>query len=237
MKATLALFLLFPIVLPAEEPTGPEQWIDRPIPQLVLADGKEFHSVVITAIHADAIEIRHGSGLARVPMESLKSEARAALGYDPEAAKLARARFEAEKSADLAAARARGDAARAAQQARRAAQMADEKQKAARAAKLAASTQGRFKVLSIVPDTGLLVRDYYPGSSGGVASAVAQIFGRSRYIAPRTGNTVYLLRNYEGPALADDDTFAARTVATNEIFQYTSSFGALTTVKVIEVVR
>lgn len=68
---------LLPLLLTANE------WEGKTVPKLVLADGTTYTEVTFSIIDNDAITITHSEGLARVPMESLKPEARAALGYNP----------------------------------------------------------------------------------------------------------------------------------------------------------
>jgi len=87
MKMLSLFFLCLALPSLAEE-TNP--WLNKVIPQLVLASGKVYETVKITRIEPDAVTISHEAGIMRIPMEALKPEAQEALGYDPEKAAEAR---------------------------------------------------------------------------------------------------------------------------------------------------
>lgn len=101
MKAAVAVLAPLLCAASLSLSAAPADWLNKPIPKLVLADGREYSDVTITEIAVDSIAIRHAGGVGRVPMEALKPESQAALGYDP--AKAAEARKAAKEAADAAA--------------------------------------------------------------------------------------------------------------------------------------
>lgn len=70
---------------------GPEEWLNKEVPRLTLADGTIYTSVKFTEIFPHQITIRHAGGITRIPIEALNPEAQAALGFDPTKAAEARA--------------------------------------------------------------------------------------------------------------------------------------------------
>lgn len=98
--ATFIALLLLSAWLPCS--ADPADWLNRPIPKLILANGKEYSDVTITEISADSIAIKHAGGIGRIPMEALKPESQQALGYDPAKAGEARAAAAEARAAAMA---------------------------------------------------------------------------------------------------------------------------------------
>lgn len=73
-----------------QPPNPVETWLNKKVPQLLLADGKIFKDVTFTKIEPDAITITHSGGVQLILMELLRPESQKALGYDPEKAAKAR---------------------------------------------------------------------------------------------------------------------------------------------------
>jgi hypothetical protein len=91
------LFLTFGLIA-----AEPNEWQGKKVPQLVLADGKTYTDVTFTDIGASSVAIKHAGGLARIPLEALKPEARQALGYDAVAAAKEKAQQEEARIAEEA---------------------------------------------------------------------------------------------------------------------------------------
>jgi hypothetical protein len=61
----------------------PSDWINKPIPKLILEDGTVYSDVTIIGISDKFIAIKHTSGEGTIPMVLLRQESQTALGYDP----------------------------------------------------------------------------------------------------------------------------------------------------------
>lgn len=212
---------------------APTDWLNKEVPQLVLASGKTYTKVKFTKIEPDAVTISHAAGISRIRMEDLTEEGRTALGYDPEAAAQARAKFEAEQRAALQKQQAAIQQRQAAQQEIAAAKAKQEQIKKD-------SRRGTFKVGQVLPEEGgYLVYGYSRGGrAGSFASAVRLAGGGGGgggYVPPRTDSTPIFLRGSTGTGTVDDEILEVRYIETEETFSYESLSGTRT-VKVYELI-
>lgn len=200
LSALLALACL-PLLVDGGEPN---EWLGKQVPQLVLANGRTYAGVTFKGIEPDAVTIAHADGVARIPMEELKPEAREALGYDPAAAARKRA-------AETAAARRDAEARR-----------------------LADIPVRLYKVRGVLPDGPLVSVHYRGGLIAPEQRAINSLFGGGSGYAPAyTEKEIFLLRGAKGRQFVDDQVIAAQASATGETFQYASTLGRLVTVAVL----
>lgn len=61
----------------------PSEWLNKPIPKLILEDGTVYSDVTIIGISDKFIAIKHTNGEGTIPMVLLRPESQAALGYNP----------------------------------------------------------------------------------------------------------------------------------------------------------
>lgn len=221
----LILSLSIAIALQAEEPSP---WLNKKVPQLVLADGKTYTGVTFTKIEADAVTISHAGGIARVPMESLHVSAQEALGYDPEKAAAARKKFlEAKAAAEMANAQ------------RVMAEREAASSKAAAESRMQSAQVGTFMVGQVLEEEGgyLVYKHTRGGAAGSAAQAVASIMGRSggTFVPAKTDDTPIFLRGAAEKVIVDDDIIDVRYVPTEETFSYESLSGT-TTVRVYDLI-
>lgn len=74
----IAVFLVaFTLLAEASE------WLNKPIPKLILDDGTVYSDVTIIGISEKFIAIKHTNGERTIPMVLLRPESQAALGYNP----------------------------------------------------------------------------------------------------------------------------------------------------------
>jgi hypothetical protein len=77
LTSVAVLLVAFTLLAEASE------WLNRPIPKLILEDGTVYSDVTIIGISEKFIAIKHTSGERTIPMVLLRPESQAALGYNP----------------------------------------------------------------------------------------------------------------------------------------------------------
>lgn len=87
MKTTCILGALLACVMTLAAEAPPTEWA-----VLKVANNKEYTEAKLLAVEDDCIKVQHASGVARIPYEHLPSDLRQQFAFDPEKAKVARAK-------------------------------------------------------------------------------------------------------------------------------------------------
>lgn len=196
-------------------------WLGKKIPAFQLADGTIYKDATITRIDPDAIVLTHAAGVRRVPMEELKADSQAALGYDSQ--KAAKARLEREVYLKNLAAKQRAE-----YQALQAAAASN----AAAKADAAAAQYMTFKVFAVT-ETGALANTYEPGGRTG---EIARALGGPAFIPSKTGNVDFHLNGIAHLKIAESDVLNGWFVP-DGIYEFEDTFGAKRSVRAFRALK
>lgn len=189
---------------------------------ITTTEGITYSSARIVKVEPDGIRLIHESGSCKVPFSKLPTEIQTKYSYDPEKAEQYK-KETAQKEIENNQAILRAEAEKKAMQ-----------------LKLKSAKRYTFKVFNVMKkDNGLLANFFTPSSSAGSAArAVNAFMGRSNEPIPaKTGAVaVYLTGNINFSKIVDGTIIEAIYVE-DGTFEYTTTVGAESTVKKLDVLE